>query len=169
MVEKLGFFDVIKSFFEAYGWSFLILIGMGFLIAFLCEVTIKLTTEWLEKKWEKNPKLVQILQAVRIILIVLFTCALSFWCASMLQRSMPLPGNEALFPFWVGLIYFVQWVFSMMGIKAFLERRKAKKLQKIAAEGIAGAKESLIATSVKGVYKNASGDLVDKNGNPVSF
>ena len=168
MMEKLGFFDVIKSFFEAYGWSFLILVGMGFLIAFLCEVTIKMTTEWLEKKWEKNAKLVQILQAVRVVLIILFTWTMSIWCASMLQKSMPLPGNGALFPFWVGLIYFVQFVFSMKGIKTYLDNRKAKKVNG-STNGTAAPKESLVATTVKGVYKNAAGELVDKNGNPVTF
>lgn len=163
-MEKLGFFDVIKSFFAAYGWSFLILIGMGFLIAFLCEVAIKKSIEWLEKKWEGKTKLLQILQAAKIIVIQIFTWGLSFWCASILQKGMPLPGGGVLFPFWVGLIYFVQYVFSMFGIKGIIARRA----QKIAGQPEA-AKEHLESTNVKGVYRNASGDLVDKNGNPVSF
>ena len=41
-MDKIKVFETIGSFIETYGWSFLILIGMGFLIALLCEAIISI-------------------------------------------------------------------------------------------------------------------------------
>jgi len=169
-MDKIKVFETIGSFIEAFGWSFLILIGMGFLIALLCEAIIKKSCEWLAKKWEKNPKLLAALDAAKIIAIQLFCGAMSVWFGVILQKGMPLPGTKVLLPFWIGLIWGVQYFFSMVGIKGVQEwidsikaKRKAKK------DAPQPEKEELYPTEVKGVYKNKAGELVDKHGNAIQF
>lgn len=157
------FAEVIGEFIEAYGWSFLVLIGMGFLIALLCEAIIKKSCNWLEKKWEGREKRLEVLAAAKIIAIQVFCWGMSIWFGSILVKSMPLPGGSVLLPFWIGLIYGIQYFFSMVGIKNILEWRKAKKNEQKAD------KPALTATEVKGVYKNAAGELVDKHGNAITF
>ena len=163
-MEKLGIFDVVRTFLATYGWSFLVLVGMGLLIAILCEAIIKKSCDWLAKKWEGKQRLLNALEAVRIIAIQGFVWVMSIWFAVILQMGMPLPGNGVLLPFWVGLIYGVQYFFSMVGIKGILNWRKQAKEK---AEEPKPEKEVLIKTDVKGIYKNKNGELVDKHGNPV--
>ena len=165
-MDKIKVVETIGSFIETYGWSFLILIGMGFLIALLCEAIIKKSCEWLAEKWKNNPKLVEILNAAKIIAIQLFCGAMSVWFGVILQKGMPLPGGKVLLPFWIGLIWGVQYFFSMVGIKGIQEwiaRRRAK----MAAPK--PEKEILEPTEIKGVYKNKLGELVDKHGNILQF
>ena len=169
-MDKIKVFETIGSFIEAYGWSLLILIGMGFLIALLCEAIIKKSCEWLAKKWEKNPKLLEILDAAKIIAIQLFCGAMSVWFGVILQKGMPLPGTKVLLPFWIGLIWGMQYFFSMIGIKGiqdWIDRIKARRKAKVSEPK--PEKEILEPTEVKGVYKNKLGELVDKHGNTIQF
>lgn len=166
-MEKIGVWEVIRSFLAAYGWSFLLLVGMGLLIALLVEAIIKKSCDWLAKKWEGKASLLSALEAVRIILIQVFVWVMSIWFAILLQKGMPLPGNGVLLPFWVGLIYGCQYFFSMVGIKGLISAREAHKAVKEQAP--AEPKEKLTKTEVKGVFRNSKGELVDKNNRPVKF
>lgn len=162
-MEKLGVFDVIRSFLEAYGWSFLILVGMGFLTALLAEATVKKPIEWLEKKWAGNEKRLAILQAVKMIVLQIFVWTLCIWFGCILQKGMPLPGNGALLPFWIGAIYGIQLIFSMFVVKRIFEHREEKK------EKEPEPKEKLEKTEVRGVFRNEAGQLVDKHNEPIKF
>lgn len=162
-MEKIGVFEVIRSFLAAYGWSFLILVGMGFLIAFLAEGTVKKPVEYLAKKWEGKEKRLAILEAVKMIVLQIFVWAMSIWFGIILQKGMELPGNGALLPFWIGMIYGLQLFFSMTVVKKIFDRKKEKK------EEDPEPKEKLEKTEVRGVYKNEQGQLVDKKNVPIRF
>jgi len=162
-MEKLGVFKVVESFLAAYGWSFLILVGMGLLIAVLAEVTIKKPCDFLAKKWEGKEKRLAILSAVKMIILQIFIWGLCIWFASILQKGMELPGNGVLLPFWIGCLYGLQYFFSMVGIKGIIERKEAKK------DKVEEPKIKLEKTEVRGVFKNEAGELVDKHNEPIKF
>lgn len=168
-MDKIKVFETIGSFIETYGWSFLILVGMGLLIAILCEAIIKKSCDWLAEKWAGNQKLLNILNAARIILIQLFCWGMSVWFGVILVKGMPLPGGKILLPFWVGLIYGVQYFFSMVGIKGLIEWKKSREAKKHEPKPEPEPKEILTPTDVKGVFRNKNGELVDKHGNLLHF
>lgn len=169
-MEKIGVWEVIRSFLEAYGWSFVVLVGMGLLIALLVEAIIKKSCDWLAKKWEGKARLLSALEAARIIAIQGFVWVMSIWFGVLLQKGMPLPGNGVLLPFWIGLIYGCQYFFSMVGIKGLISAKEAHKAQaEEKAQIPEEPKEKLTKTEVKGVYRNSKGELVDKHNNPVKF
>ena len=91
----------------------------------------------------------------------------------MVCKVLPLPGAEVLLPLWVATVYICQYIFSCWGIKGILAAIKKhieKKEQKEKEEKPEPEpKEILTKTNVKGVYKNSTGALVDKNNNPIEF
>lgn len=165
-MDKIKVFETVGGFIEAYGWSFLILVGMGLLIAILCEAIVKKSCDWLAEKWKDKPNLLAALNAARIIAIQIFCWGLSIWFGFILAKSMPLPGGMVLLPFWVALIYGIQYFFSMVGIKGLIEWKKNREAKKHEPKP---EKEILTATEVKGVFRNKNGELCDKHGNLISF
>ncbi len=160
-MEKYGVVDVVRSFLEAYGWGFLVLVGMGCLIALLVEATVKKPIEWLEKKWKGNERRLAILQAVKMIVLQIFIWGLSVWFGVLLQKGMKMPGNGVLLPFWIGMIYGIQFLFSMFVVKKIFGEKEEKSAPEPKAE--------LEKTNVRGVFKNKDGQLVDKNNEPIKF
>ena len=119
------------DFFKAYGGSFLLMVVAGFLIAAVTELGIKKAFNWLEEKLGDKPYL----SIARIAVIVLFTMfATAYSVVLMFKGELPLPGNKALAPFWFAIIYFIQWVFSMKGIKGILRIKDRPKKEKPAKE-----------------------------------
>lgn len=157
--------EVIGNFFNEFGYSFLILVGMGFVIAILIEFMVKRSTDWLAGKWEGKERLLSILQAVRISLIQVVAWALSVWFGILLQRGMPLPGNGVLLPLWIAMIYCVQCFFSTVGIKGFIAWRAERNAEK--ANAVPKPKK-VKPVRAKDIYVDANGNFVDKNGNPIS-
>lgn len=160
-MEKYGVVDVVRSFLEAYGWGFLVLVGMGCLIALLVEATVKKPIEWLEKKWKGNERRLAILQAVKMIVLQILIWGLSVWFGDLLQKGMEMPGNGVLLPFWIGMIYGIQLLFSMFVVKKIFGEKEEKSAPEPKAE--------LEKTNVRGVFKNKDGQLVDKNNEPIKF
>ena len=160
-MEKYGVVDVIRSFLDAYGWGFLVLVGMGCLIALLAEATVKMPVEWLEKKWKGNEKRLAVLQAVKMVVLQVFIWGLSVWFGILLQKGMNMPGNGVLLPLWIGMIYGLQFLFSMFVVKKIFGRKEEKPEPAPKAE--------LEKTNVRGVFKNKDGQLVDKNNEPIKF
>lgn len=167
-MEKIKVFTVIGEFVEAYGWGFLMLVICGILIAGLIEIIVKKSCKWLEKKWAGKEKLIVILQIAQIVATQAFACFFSIWFAKLVMKGMRLPGEQLMLPIWAALVYFLQFIFSYIGlngIKEAIEARKAKKEnQYMDATEI---EPRLVLTKVKGIrglYKDAEGNLCDKTG-----
>ena len=125
MLEKIG--NVVGSFLEAYGSSFAMMIIAGLLIALFVEYAVKKAFEWLEEKFGD----VKWLDTAKISAIFLVTVIFSAIATRLLYvGELPLPGNKALAPFWFGIIYFSQYIFSMYGIKGLLNLKDKEPKEK---------------------------------------
>ena len=170
----MRFFDEVwsafRAFLEAYGFSFAVMVIGGFVIAFFVEVAVKGSFKWLQERFKKNEKAIQILDIARIGTIFLVTVILSAVSTKLIYAAqLALPGNNslALAPFWFGVIYIAQYVFSMKGIKGILKLReenkekqsdepKPKKEKKDPLEGLTRYSEKLW-TDGNGNYYNKKG------------
>lgn len=170
----MRFFDEVwnafRAFLEAYGFSFAVMVIGGFVIAFFVEVAVKGSFKWLEERFKKNEKVLQVLYIVRIGVIFLVTVILTAVSTKLIYKAqLALPGGNsvALAPFWFGLIYIAQYVFSMKGIKGLLKIRdenkekepkepKPKKEKKDPLEGLTKYSEKLW-TDGNGNYYNKKG------------
>ena len=162
--------ETFKSFLGAYGWGLLTLIGAGLLVAFLIEIIIKNPVKWLEEKWSAHERLIAVLQGAKMVLTQVVAWTLCVWFAQLVCKVLPLPGAEVLLPLWVAVVYVAQYIFSVFGIKGFLALLKKRAEKKEKEEKPAPEpKEILTKTNIKGVFKNQSGILVDKNNNPIEF
>lgn len=165
--------NTIKAFFDAYGWGLLTLVGAGLLVAFLIEIIIKNPVKWLEAKWADHERLSAILLGAKMVMTQVVAWTLSVWFAQLVCKVLPLPGAEVLLPLWVATVYICQYIFSCWGIKGILAAIKKhieKKEQKEKEEKPAPEpKEILTKTNVKGVFRNSTGALVDKNNNLIEF
>lgn len=157
--------DFIKNFADQYGVSFLVLVVISFVIAMLTEVTIKKAFEWLEKKLD-GKKWIAI---AKIVGIQLFTWALTIWFSALLVAGLPFPGSKVLFPVWLCLVYFLQYLFSCWGIKGFLDwlkkraQRKAEK--KAEKEALEAAKPQLVKVAgTENLYTDGQGHYYDAKG-----
>lgn len=169
--------ETIKAFFNDYGYSFLMMVVIGFVIAIILEITVKKAIEYLEKKYAGSPKILTVLSFIRIFLIQVLTWAMTIGFAKILIKSMPLPANEALYPVWVCLVYIIQYLFSCWGIKGvinFFHKRAVKAEAKAEAKAIAKAREAEVSAHIVKVdgytnlYKNTeTGEFCDAKGNRV--
>lgn len=158
---------MVKEFFKTYGYSFALLIGFGAIIAFFLEATVKKAYEWLLPKF--NEKGQKILAIVKIVLILVLSSLLSIYAAKIAVKNMPFPGNGAFIVFWIALVYVSQYVFSLYGLKGFLDwwkehhKKEAEVEQKKSDEcpilGMKRLKENL-NTDGKGNYFNDAGQRV---------
>lgn len=156
--------EVIKNFLNDYGYSFLMMVVEAFVIAILLEITVKKALAWLAEKWEDKPKMLAILDGIKTFLIQFVTWVLVVWFLNILVGTMPLPGSYVFYPVWLGLIYILQYIFSCYGIKGFMSFLKDSAVKEPKPK-----KEVLVKTSIKNVYKNEAGAIVDKHGNPIEF
>ena len=163
--------ESFRSFFEAYGWGLLALIGSGLIIALLIEIIIKNPVKWLEEKWKNHERLIAILQGAKMVVTQVVAWVLCIWFSQLVCKVLPLPGAETLLPIWVSLAYVAQFIFSCFGIKGILAliKKHEEKKNEPKEEKHEEPKEVLTKTSVKGVYRNSAGILVDKNNNPIEF
>ena len=126
-------FETIKlaigNFFRDYGSSFLLMVLAGLLIAIIIELAVKKAFAWLEERFGD----VKWLDISKMSVIFIVTIALSAISTKLIMvGELPLPGNRALAPFWFGIIYFAQYIFSMYGIKAlFRIKEKEPKEKKV--------------------------------------
>lgn len=161
--------ETIKSFLNAYGWGFLMLIGSGFLTAGLIEVIVKNPVKWLQGKWAAYEKLVAVLMGVKAVITQVIAWTLCTWFSQLVCKVVALPGADALLPIWVALSYLSQYVFSCFGIKGVIEWAKERESRKSKDKPEKPSRPKLERTEYRGVYKNEAGELVDKHGNPVKF
>ena len=122
--------EIVKNFCNDYGYSFLMLVIAGAVIAIIVEITVKKVFDWLEPKFGEKGK--KILDAVRAVVIQATTWALTIIFTRLIVNNMPLPGGKVFLIIWVPFVYIVQYVFSMYGIKglinAFKNRGKKEKV-----------------------------------------
>jgi hypothetical protein len=161
-------FLAIWDFFKEYGWGFAMLVLSGLLVAGMVEIVVKKTHKWLSEKWVGHEKLLAFLDGAKMVMTQLVTGLLSVWFAQLVVKAVALPGGEVLLPIWVCCIYYLQYIFSMVGWKgfcAFLEERRNRKMMAKATK----EKPVLEETEYDGVYRNADGVLVKKNGKPIKL
>ena len=138
--------ETIKAFFAEYGYSFLMMVVIGFVTAIITEITVKKALNWLEQQvGEKGRK---ILAVVRIVVIQLATWGQVILYTHILVRNMPLPGGKVFYVVWMFLVYIIQYLFSMYGIKGILEaiakkaeKEKQPKVKKEKFDPVAGMQQ----------------------------
>lgn len=156
--EKVG--TVVEDFISAYGTGFGLMVLAGFIIAFITEVGVKKAFEYLESVIGDKPYL-EIARMVTIFAVTIFGSIAS--TVILLKGDVVLPGNKALAPFWFMLIYIVQYVFSMYGIKAFLKIKDSPKTEKPPKEKKVSPVEGMEKIA-RNVYRDAQGNLFNKKG-----
>lgn len=157
--------DLFKSFFEEYGVSVIMMVVLGFVIAFITEIAVKKTCRWLTKKLG-NKTWIPVAQAVATQVFVIPQTAIY---TKLLISVLPLPGGIVLFPVWACFVYIIQYIWSLFGIGKFLQWIKARA-QKIAEIKAYEEAHKPVLTPIDGhkdIFKNADGIIVDKNGVPV--
>lgn len=155
-----------KSFWTNYGTSAIMMIVIGLAIAFITELAVKKTFKWLEKKignrsWMPVAKCVAI-QVFAIGQVIVYT--------KLLVSALPFPGGIILFPVWLTLEYLIQYAWSLLGFGKFVEWIASIVKKKAEAKAIRKAEEEAnkpVLTPIDGhkdIFKNADGQIVDKNG-----
>lgn len=154
--------ETVKNFCNDYGYSFLMLVIAGAVIAIIIEITVKKVFDWLEPKFDEKGK--KVLAIVKAAVIQILTWALVVMFTSIIVKNMPLPGGQVFLIIWVPFVYIVQYVFSMYGIKGLIRAaenhaRKAlapKPEKKDPLEGLQKLSENCY-TDGQGHYFTAKG------------
>lgn len=133
--------ETIRAFFAEYGYSFFMMVVIGFVTAIITEITVKKALNWLEEQVGDKGK--KILAVVRIVVIQIATWGQVILYTHILVRNMPLPGGKVFYIIWMFLVYIIQYVFSMFGIKGILElmaklKNKQPKPKKEKFDPVAG-------------------------------
>jgi len=156
--EKVG--TVVEDFLSAYGAGFGMMVLAGFIIAFIVEVGVKKAFEYLESVISGKPFLEIARMAVIFAVTIIGSVAST---VIILKGDVVLPGNKALAPFWFMIIYIVQYVFSMYGIKTFLRIKERPKTEKPPKEKKVSPVEGMEKIA-RNVYRDADGNLFNKKG-----
>ena len=138
--------ETIKAFFAEYGYSFLMMVVIGFVTAIITEITIKKALNWLEEHLGDKGK--KILAVARVVAIQLATWGQVILYTHILVKNMPLPGGKVFYVVWMFLVYIIQYLFSMYGIKGILEaiakkaeKEKQPKVKKEKLDPVAGMQQ----------------------------
>ena len=163
MLEKVG--KAIENFLAAYGSSFLVMVLAGLLIAVIIELAVKKAFKWLEERFG-DVKWLDISKMSVIFVVTIALCAVS--TRLILVGELPLPGNKALAPFWFGIIYLCQYIFSMYGIKSLCKSKgkepKEKKVKEPKPKKV-NPVEGMKKIS-RNCYKDeTTGSFYDRKGN----
>lgn len=154
--------EIVKSFCNDYGYSFLMLVIAGAVIAILIEITVKKVFDWLEPKFDEKGK--KILSAIRGAVIQACTWTLTVMFTRLIVDNMPLPGGKVFLIIWIPAVYIIQYVFSMYGIKGIINSaknrvKKEKPVKKDPLEGLQKLSDNLY-TDGKGGYFTAKGKKI---------
>ena len=161
--------ETIKAFFGDYGYSFLMMVVIGAVVALILELTVKKALDWLKAKLEGHDKALALLAAVRAALIQCVTWLLVACFTKLLVDNMPLPAGVVFYPVWLLLVYIIQYVFSMYGIKGLLElirsrserepKEKQEKPKKVnPVEGYVKIDRNCYKDPVTGNFYNRKGE-----------
>lgn len=144
---------------------------IGAVVALILEITVKKAFVWLESKLADSDKAVKLAAAFKAFTIQAITWAMVVAFTDILVENMPLPGGAVFLPVWLALVYVIQYLFSCWGIKGLQDfgvKRIARAEARAEAKALAEAnRPCLTPTSVKGVYRNPEGVLVDSRNNPI--
>jgi len=160
-LEKLG--SVVEAFLSEYGTGFAMMILAGFIIAFVIEIGVKEAFKYLKEKLGDKSYL-EIARIATIFLVTIVGCIAS--TVIILTGEIALPGNKALAPLWFCVIYVIQYVFSMYGIKAFLKIKDRPKTEKPPKEKKVSPVEGMDKLA-HNVYRDAEGNLFNKKGEKI--
>lgn len=159
--------EFVRNFFVLYGFSFLMMVIIGAVIALLLEITVKKAFAWLEAKLgEKGQK---VLSAVKIAMIQVLTWTLVIFSTHLVVESMPLPGSKVFSFFWAAFIYIVQYIFSCWGIKgiqSFIAKKNARAEARRDAKAKAEANRPVLnkVLGTDNLYTDEEGRYCDSKG-----
>lgn len=121
--------EIVKSFCNDYGYSLLMLVLAGAVIAILIEITVKKVFDWLEPKFDEKGR--KILSAIRGAVIQACTWTLTVMFTGLIVDNMPLPGGKVFLIIWIPAVYIIQYLFSMYGIKGIISaaRRRVERAE----------------------------------------
>lgn len=117
--------EFIKPFWDEYGYSIIMLLAHGILIGVIIEFTVKKLYDSLIAKAEgtKKDKLTRGKAVASLIVGAVLTLA----ATASIVKSMPLPGGAYFYGFWFALLYMVQYLVSLYGIKWLKKKQEESK------------------------------------------
>ena len=161
--------EFINTFVEAYGLSFLMVIVLGFVIAMVTEIAVKKVFDYLSLKLGNKDWL----PVAKVVSISVFTLVQVFYYTKLLVSALPFPGGIVLFPVWLSLVYLVQYTWSLLGFKRFVEgckkfvewcKRRAQRKAEEKAEEEAKKPQLTAVPGTTGLYMDAEGNYFDSKG-----
>jgi len=117
--------EFIKPFWDEFGNSIIMLLAHGVLIGIVIEFSVKKMFSSMIEKAEgtKKEKLARTKAAVNLVV----GAVLTLLATAAVVKSMPLPGGAYFYCFWYALMYMVQYLVSMYGIKYIQKKQEAGK------------------------------------------
>lgn len=154
--------EFINTFVEAYGLSFLMVAVLGFVIAMVTEIAVKKVFDYLSSKLGEKAWL----PVAKAVSISVFTLVQVFFYTKLLVSALPFPGGTVLFPVWLGLVYLVQYAWSLLGFKKFVEWCKSRAQRKAEKKAEEEAKKPQLTAvpGTTGLYMDAEGNYFDSKG-----
>lgn len=135
--------EVIKSFFNEFGYSFIMMVIISAVTAFTLEISVKSVFSDLIEKYKGNDKTVNRLKVAKAACIQLYVWTFIIKGLSIITECMPLPGNKACFLVWLGVMYVLQYLFSCIGLKGLFSFA-SKRLEKAEAKAEKKAQEQAL-------------------------
>ena len=121
--------EFIKPFWDEYGKSIIMLLAHGVLIGIVIEFAVKKMFDTMIEKAEGTKK--EKITRAKAIGGAFAGAFLSFLATVAVVKSMPLPGGAYFYAFWCTLIYMVQYLVSLYGIKFIQKKFNAPKKEKV--------------------------------------
>lgn len=157
--------DFFNTFVNAYGLSFLMVVVLGFVIAMITEIAVKKVFEYLSSKLGGKAWL----PVAKAASISVFTLVQVFFYTKLLVSALPFPGGTVLFPVWLGLVYLVQYAWSLLGFKKFVEWCQSRAQRKAEEKKEEEAKKPQLTAvpGTSGLYRDPEGNYYDAKGRPM--
>ncbi len=121
------FFD---AFWKAYAEGFIMIALSGAVIALFIELFVKKAFDTVLEKAPEEKK--EKIRTAKTWVCSILSVLLAFLCAVVIFKSSELPGGYLYFPEWFFLVFLVQYLMSMHGIKRIKEAwlKKGEKPEK---------------------------------------
>lgn len=148
--------EFIKPFWDEYGNSIIMLLAHGILIGLVIEFAVKKLFNSMIEKAEGTKK--EKITRGKAIASAIAGAVLSFASTYIVVRNLPLPGGNAFFAFWCTLVFMVQYLTSLYGIKILKKKFFGEKKVKEPKP----KKRSLSVNATDKIYKKLEdGTLVE--------
>lgn len=117
--------EFIKPFWDEFGNSLIMLLAHGVLIGIILEFSVKKLYDSMIEKAEgvKKDKLIR----AKAICSLVVGALLTLFATYAVVKGMPLPGGIYFYAFWYALIFIIQYLVSLYGIKILKKKREEAK------------------------------------------